>query len=284
MKRVRKYSRKCVNAWLRSPSSPRVFSRSIPACPDSSGYLTTPKQRGLFGEGQLKDIVETALPRELYEFQHGVRTDDGMVIFDCFLKLPEPPGPIGIDAKFPSEMYQRVVDASDADELANAQKQFSTAIVNLIHGIADKYIIPNVTSEFALMFVPSEAIFAEIYSASWLSVGEISRKRRVYIVSPATLMASLNTIRAVVNTMNIQKEAAEVLKGLTLVAEDSARLKKRTEKVRRQMNTATKSIDEVIVSSGKIHDRIEKMQSGNVSLVQENTTTDPEISNGSEST
>ena len=241
-----------------------------------------PKQRGLFGEGQLKDIVETALPRELYEFQHSVRTEEGRVVFDCFLKLPEPPGPIGIDSKFPSEMYQRVLDAQSDDEIENAQKQFTAAILKLINDIADKYIIPNVTSEFALMFVPSEAIFAEIYSASWLSVGEMSRKRHVYIVSPATLMASLNTIRAVVNTMNIQKEAAEVLKGLALVAEDSARLKDRSEKIQRQINTAAKSIELVVTSSGKIHDRIEKMQSGNVSLTKDNEGADSAISNGSD--
>lgn len=241
-----------------------------------------PNKRGLFGESQLKDIVTTALPTELYEFQHRYdKLDGGYVTFDCFLKLPDPPGPIGIDAKFPSELYRNIAEATTPDAQKEARKQFEREIKRLLGDIADKYIIPEVTSEFALMFVPSEAIFAEIYSSS-PSVTEVSHKRRVYIVSPSTLMAALNTIRSVVNTMNVQRAAEQVLKGLAEVAKDAERLQKRTEDFQKRLSSVLNKTDEVVTSSRKINERVQKMQGGNTeSLTSGESSTTP-LSNGQE--
>lgn len=239
-----------------------------------------PNKRGLFGESQLKDIVTTALPKELYEFQHrATNAEGGYVTFDCFLKLPDPPGPIGIDAKFPSELYRHIVDAATPDEQNAARKLFIDAIKKLIGDIAEKYIIPGVTSEFALMFIPSEAIFAEIY-ASASAITDTSHQKRVYIVSPSTLMAALNTIRSVVNTMNVQRAAEEVLKGLSEVAKDAERLQQRTEKFQKQLATALKETENVVISSRKIHERVQKMQSGSTEAIGQAETPSGELSNG----
>lgn len=243
-----------------------------------------PNKRGLFGESQLKDIVTTALPAELYEFQHRVDNADGnYVTFDCFLKLPDPPGPIGIDAKFPSELFRNIVDAPTPDDQSAARKQFEQAIKRLIEDIASKYIITGVTSEFALMFVPSEAIFAEIYSSS-PSITETSHRRHVYIVSPSTLMAALNTIRSVVNTMNVQRAAEEVLIGLAEVAKDAERLQKRTEEFKKRLTSVLSKTDEVVTSSRKINSKVQKMQSGNTNLVGNVESAPEALRNGQDST
>lgn len=241
-----------------------------------------PNKRGLFGESQLKDIVTTALPNELYKFQHRYdKLDGGYVTFDCFLKLPDPPGPIGIDAKFPSELYRNIAEATTPDAQNEARKQFEREIKRLLGDIADKYIIPEVTSEFALMFVPSEAIFAEIYSSS-PSVTEVSHKRRVYIVSPSTLMAALNTIRSVVNTMNVQRAAEQVLKGLAEVAKDAERLQKRTEDFQKRLSSVLNKTDEVVTSSRKINERVQKMQGGNTESLTSGEESTTLLSNGQE--
>lgn len=239
-----------------------------------------PKQRGLFGESQLKDIVTVALPDEMYEFEHSVKVDeDKSVKFDCFLKLPDPPGPLGIDSKFPAELYRHIVEAKTDDELEQARKNFGANIKKLIGDIASKYIIPNVTSEFALMFVPSEAIFAEIYS-ELEEVIKVSQDSRVYIVSPATLMASLNTIRSVVNTMKVQRAAEQVLVGLTSIADQAANLNDRAEKFENSLKAATKKAHDIVVTSGKIDKEVTKMKEGNTELISNPPSVEDALANG----
>lgn len=239
-----------------------------------------PKQRGLFGESQLKDIVTVALPDEMYEFEHSVRVGEGKYVkFDCFLRLPDPPGPLGIDSKFPAELYRNIVEASTDDELREARKNFGGNIKKLIRDIASKYIIPNVTSEFALMFVPSEAIFAEIYS-ELQDVVKVSQDSHVYIVSPATLMASLNTIRSVVNTMKVQRAAEQVLVGLASIADQAANLNERAERFENSLKTATKRAHDVFVSSGKIKKEVSKMKEGNTELISTAPSIEDTLANG----
>ena len=246
--------------------------------------LFEPNQRGLFGEHQLQDIVKTALPQELYAFQHSVQTEAGSLVrFDCFLRLPEPPGPIGIDAKFNSEIFQALLDAETDSERADMQKKFELAIKKQINSIASKYIIPNVTSEFALMFIPSEAIFAEIHSPLH-SITEVSHERRVYIVSPSTFMASLNTIRAIVNTMNVQREATEILKGLTAIAKDSTLLQNRALDLQKRFKGLSGALGNVVTSSGKIHSKIQKMQSADIEKIEDSSVVKEALGNGSEDT
>ena len=157
--------------------------------------LTNKQARGAFGEVQLNDLVSNALPPSAYELQCTLSTG---VRVDCLLKLPNPPGSIAIDAKFPLESYQllRAVAAGDAQGLAAAQRAFQAAMRKHISDIRDKYIVPGETAESALLFLPSEAIYAELH-ANFGGIVDKSYRARVWIVSPTTMMATLNTVRAV---------------------------------------------------------------------------------------
>ncbi len=162
--------------------------------------LSNKQARGAFGEIQLVDIVRAALPPEAYAFQHTLSNGKRA---DCLLRLENPPGPMVIDAKFPLEGFAAYRDAaSDADKSA-ARRAFGTAVTKHIKDIADKYIVPGETSDSALMFLPSEAVYAELH-ASFVEIVQRSFAQRVWIVSPTTLMATLNTIRAVLKDVKMR--------------------------------------------------------------------------------
>src|SRR5215467_9430346 len=152
--------------------------------------LSNKQARGAFGEVQLNDLVQGVLPPHAYQFQctlaSGVRVD-------CLLQLPNPPGPIAIDAEFPLESYNALrAAAGDATALQAAQRAFQQAIRKHIGDIRDKYIVPGETAESALMFLPSEAVYAELH-ANFTGLVEESFRSRVWIVSPTILMATLTT-------------------------------------------------------------------------------------------
>ena len=224
--------------------------------------LNNPNTVGRFGEQQLEVMVEDALPREIYEFQYsGLPKDENgrAPRPDCYIKLSDPPGPICIDSKFPSRKFQAMIDSeTDEDRKVNT-KEFESAVEKYIKDIAGKYIIPDVTSAFAIMFVPSESIFAEIHK-SYSKLIETARENKVYITSPGTLMAVLNTIRAVVSSMKLQKEAKRILEELENVAKDSNLLNDRAVKLEKHFNNTTKEVHGVVVSSKKIHQKIEKLK------------------------
>ena len=238
-----------------------------------------PKEAGLFGEIQLKEIISSVLPRELWEEQYSVdvtdkkTSDSKRVQFDFYLRLNNPPGPIGIDAKFPVDKFQQVLTAEDGPEKQQLAREFRKNIEGKIKNIADKYIIPGTTSEFALMFVPSEAMFATIYQ-HFDYVNELARKNKVYVVSPSTLMASLNAIRAVVSTMEVQQNAQLIYDELLLVGEDARRLAERATKEVKQLSGLTKLMDQFETSATKIYKRIDKLKSPQSGL------SDPRTSNG----
>ena len=168
---------------------------------------------------QLNDLVANALPPSAYEFQCTLSTGARV---DCLLKLPNPPGPIAIDAKFPLESYQllRAVAAGDAPGLATAQRAFQLAMRKHINDIRDKYIRPGETAELALLFLPSEAIYAELH-ANFAGIVDESYKARVWIVSPTTMMATLNTVRAVLKDVRMREQAGEIQKLVELMMGDT---------------------------------------------------------------
>lgn len=240
-------------------------------------------QRGLFGESQLRDIVETALPKKLYDFQYSVTNEhiQKNVRFDCYLRIPNPPGPIGVDSKFPLADYRRVIDATTDEERKVAEKDFKEVIKKYITDIGAKYIIPDVTSDFALMFIPSEAIFAEINkSMEWLI--EESRRNHVHLVSPATMMMALNTMRSVVNTMEVQRSARKVIASLQDVAQDAGRLKDRTALLNKKLVESVEAARNIDISSGKIHTKVEKLKGENLELIDQ-APEEQQVANGDES-
>jgi DNA recombination protein RmuC len=215
--------------------------------------LSNKQARGAFGEVQLADLVQNALPPQAYAFQYTLSTG---VRADCVLKLPNPPGAIAIDAKFPLESYNalRAVPAGDGAALQAAQRGFQQAIRKHIADIRDKYIVAGETAESALMFLPSEAVYAELH-ASFTGLVEESYRARVWIVSPTTLMATLNTVRAVLKDVRMREQAGEIQKTVGLMLDDVRRLTDRVDKLKTHFAQTEKDLREVDISADRITKR-----------------------------
>ena len=223
--------------------------------------LSNKQARGAFGEIQLNDLVSSMLPPSAYEFQatlsNGKRAD-------CLLTLPNPPGSIVIDAKFPLESYHALRNAEDEAAKMQAVRSFSADVLKHVKDISEKYIVPGETAESALMFLPSEAVYAELH-ANFRKVVEESFKRRVWIVSPTTLMATLNTIRAVLKDASMQEQAGLIQAEVLKLLDDVGRMDKRVDNLENHFNQANKDIREIRISSEKVTkrgNRIEEMQLG----------------------
>jgi len=215
--------------------------------------LSNKQARGAFGEVQLNDLVSSALPPSAYAFQ---ATLSSGVRADCLLDLPNPPGPIAIDAKFPLESYSalRAVPAGDGPGLVVAQRAFQQAMRKHIADIRTKYIVAGETAESALMFLPSEAVYAELH-ANFTGLVEESYKARVWIVSPTTMMATLNTVRAVLKDVRMREQAGEIQKTVGLLLDDVKRLDERVDKLKSHFAMTEKDLREVDISADRITKR-----------------------------
>ncbi len=223
--------------------------------------LGNKQARGAFGEIQLNDLVSSALPPSAYTFQatlgNGKRAD-------CLLDLPNPPGSIAIDAKFPLESYQALGTAKEEADHARAERAFAADLRKHILDIAERYIVPGETAESALMFLPSEAVYAEIH-ANFRNVVEESFRRRVWIVSPTTLMATLNTVRAILKDAHMREQAGVIQKELLLLMDDMTRLDDRVEKLQSHFGQTTEDVRKIRISTDKVlrrAERIEEVQLG----------------------
>lgn len=213
--------------------------------------LSNKQARGAFGEIQLKDLVSAALPKESYQFQYKLTNNR---IVDCMLMLPNPPGSIGIDSKFPLESYSQLRNAESEAEKVQASRAFSAAVNKHIKDIAERYIIPGETSESALMFLPSEAVYAELH-ANHRNVVEEGFKRRVWIVSPTTLMATLNTVRAILRDVHMREQADVIQNEVRKMLEDVGRLDDRVDKLQSHFDQAHKDIRDIRISTDKVTKR-----------------------------
>jgi len=217
--------------------------------------LANRQARGAFGEVQLMDIVKNALPPSAYAFQATLATG---VRADCLIHLPLPPGSIAIDAKFPLDAYHLLRNAKDDTEKTVATRQFKADLLKHVAAIAEKYIVPGETAESALMFLPSEAVYAELH-ANFPDVVTRSYQARVWIVSPTTLMATLNTVRAVLKDVEMRKQASVIQKYVGLLLQDVGRLGSRVENLEKHFDQAGRDIDEIKKSSDAITRRGEKI-------------------------
>lgn len=223
--------------------------------------LSNKQARGAFGEVQLQDLVTSALPPSAYSFQaqmgNGRRAD-------CLLTLPNPPGAIVIDAKFPLESYHALRNAPDDAARQQAGRAFGTDVLKHVRDIAERYIIPGETAESALMFLPSEAVYAELH-ASFPDVVEKSYRAKVWIVSPTTLMATLNTVRAVLKDARMREQAGVIQLEVGKMMDDVKRLDDRVGKLARHFGQTAEDVRQIQISTDKVlkrGDRIEEIQLG----------------------
>ena len=218
--------------------------------------LSNKQARGAFGEIQLNDLVKSILPPSAYEFQCVLSNQKRA---DCVLKLPNPPGTIVIDSKFPLESYQALRNANSEREKIEAERFFKASVLKHIKDIAEKYIIAGETAESALMFLPAESIYAELYT-NFTDVVEVSYRSKVWIVSPTTLMATLNTVRAVLKDATMREQAGVIQKEVGTLVEDICRLDDRVESLSKHFEQAAKDIGDIRISSSKISRRIDKIE------------------------
>ncbi|MCI0431567.1 MAG: DNA recombination protein RmuC [Rhodospirillales bacterium] len=221
--------------------------------------LANKQARGAFGEIQLMDLVGSALPPTAYAFQASL---SGNRRVDCLVNLPNPPGPIAIDAKFPLESYRALREARDEAALTAARREFTQAIRQHIRDIAEKYIIPGETADSALLFLPSEAVYAELH-ASFPALVEEGFRAKVWIVSPTTLWATLTTVRAILKDVRMREQADLIQREVGLLIKDVERLDERADKLQQHFELAQKDVRDLRVSADKITRRgarIEEVQ------------------------
>ena len=215
------------------------------------------RSRGAFGEVQLEALVRNVLPVNSFAMQH---TFENGTRADCALFLPEPTGTVAVDSKFPLENYHRMFDRklSDIEQLA-AEKQFKIDVKKHVDDIANKYIISNVTSDGAVMFIPAEAVFAELH-AYHNDVIEYAMNKRVWVVSPTTLMAVLNTARAVLKDVETRKQVHVIKEELGKLSKDFGRFDQRMKKLADNIRQAHENAQEVHISSQKISNRFAQIE------------------------
>lgn len=229
--------------------------------------LSNKQTRGAFGEIQLNDIVSKALPSDSYTLQatlsNGRRAD-------CLIHLPNPPGPIVIDSKFPLEPYEALRNATTDWELNEAARQLRTAVKKHIKDISEKYIIEGETADGALMFLPSEAVYAELHA----NFSELVREgftARVWIVSPTTCMATLNTMRAILKDARMREQAGAIRRELGLLYQDVDRLGTRVENLDRHFAQAAKDITEIKISADKAGKRARRLDNFDFEEIKSDT-------------
>ena len=217
--------------------------------------LSNKQTRGAFGEIQLHDIVSKALPSDSYSLQHTLSNGKRA---DCLIHLPNPPGPIVIDSKFPLEAYEALRRAKSDYELNDAARLMRTAVRTHIKAISEKYIIEGETADGALMFLPSEAVYAELH-ANFSELVREGFNARVWIVSPTTCMATLNTMRAILKDARMREQAGAIRKELALLYTDVDRLGTRVENLDRHFGMAAKDIAEIKISADKAGRRAQRL-------------------------
>ena len=217
--------------------------------------LSNKQTRGAFGEIQLNDIVTKALPADSYTLQATLANNRRA---DCLIHLPNPPGPIVIDAKFPLEGYEALRRATGKAEAEAAARAFRTAVRSHIKAISERYIVEGETADGALMFLPSEAVYAELH-ANFPEVVRDGFAARVWIVSPTTCMATLNTMRAILKDARMREQAGAIRKELALLGADVERLGTRVENLDKHFHQASKDITEIKISAEKAGRRARRL-------------------------
>ncbi len=217
--------------------------------------LSNKQRRGMFGEIQLTDIVSKALPADSYALQatlsNGKRAD-------CLVHLPNPPGPIVIDAKFPFESYEAYAAADTQQQQQAALRDLGNAVRKHIKDISEKYIIEGETADGAIMFLPSEAVYAELHSR----LPEVIRggfDARVWIVSPTTCMATLNTMRAILKDARMREQAGEIRKALRLLHRDVEIIGEKAGKLEVHLRQAGEDVSGVLTASTRASKRADRL-------------------------
>ena len=217
--------------------------------------LSNKQTRGAFGEIQLTDIVGKALPRDSYKLQETLSNGKRA---DCLISLPNPPGPIVIDSKFPLDAYEALRNAKTDYDLKAAVVRFKVDVKKHIRDISEKYIIEGETADGALMFLPSEAVYAELH-ANFPELVRTGFDARVWIVSPTTCMATLNTMRAILKDARMREQAGAIRTTLKQLHRDVELVVERVDKLNTHFSLARKDLDGIGTAAERAGKRAERL-------------------------
>ena len=219
--------------------------------------LTDKRSRGAFGEAQMMILVRNSLPESCFAEQFSLGSGARV---DCMLFLPQPTGNVPVDAKFPLDTYKQMVKTElPAIERQLAERQFRVDIRKHINDIADKYIVPGETADGAIMFLPAEAVFAEIH-AYHQELVELAQHRHVWLASPTTLMAILTTASAVMKDAATREQVHLIQEHLKILGKDFERFSERMTKLAIHIRQANKDVDDIHISAKKISSRFVKIE------------------------
>ena len=221
--------------------------------------LTDKKTRGIFGEVNLKHILSSVFGERndsIYHMQYTLSTG---VIADCVLFAPDPLGTIAIDSKFPLEHYQMMVDKKlSPDMRENYEKMFKQDMKKHIDAISSKYIIPGETADQAILFLPAEAIFAEV-NAYHPDIIEYAYKKRIWLTSPTTLISTLTVIEMIIKNMERDKYTSVIHEELNKLGLEFARYRERWDKLARSIQTVNKDVESVSITTEKISKKFDSI-------------------------
>ncbi len=228
--------------------------------------LTDKKTRGIFGEINLKHILVNVFgegKNNVYSLQH---TLSNGTIADCVLFTPEPLGLIAIDSKFPLENYEAMIDRNNPNKMAS-EKKFKMDMKKHIDAISNKYIIPGETTDQAIMFLPAEAIFAEV-NAYHQDIIDYAYKKRVWITGPTTLISTLTTLQIIIKNAQRDKYAKVIQTELCILSEEFKRYKERWDKLSRSIDTVSKDVKDIHITTDKITKKFDSINSVEVESIE----------------
>mgnify|MGYP006421025297 CR=1 FL=1 len=219
--------------------------------------LNDKRSRGAFGEVQLVALIRNLIPENNFKLQ--ATLSNGKRV-DCLLLLPEPTGSISVDAKFPLENYKAFINCKSTDSnYQNLRSQFRQSVKKHIDDIASKYIIPGETADGSILFIPAEAVFAEIH-ANFYELVEYAQKNKVWLASPTTMMAILTTSLAAIKDVETKKQIHIIQKHLGLLSIDFTRFQKRIDNLARHIRQAEEDVTQIHQSSKKITARFTQIE------------------------
>lgn len=219
--------------------------------------LNDKRSRGAFGEVQLVALIRNLIPENNFKLQ--ATLSNGKRV-DCLLLLPQPTGSISVDAKFPLENYKALINSQSTDSNhQNLRSQFRQSVKKHIDDIASKYIIPGETADGSILFIPAEAVFAEIH-ANFYELVEYAHKKKVWLASPTTMMAILTTSLAAIKDVETKKQIHIIQKHLGLLSIDFTRFQKRIDNLARHIRQAEEDVTQIHQSSKKITARFTQIE------------------------
>jgi len=219
------------------------------------GVLANKQSRGAFGQGQLEAIIADLLPRGAYEFQYTLKNKYRP---DCVIFMPDS-RPLIIDAKFPLEAMTALRAAATEEDRKQAVQRVKTDMTKHISDIAEKYLVPGETQDIALMFIPSESLYADLHER-FDDLVQRARRARVMIVSPNMAVLAIQLVRQIRKDAEMQEAAQQIRSEVGLMMKDVSLLGERVRKLQSHFGQTTKDIDDILISTGKIEKRASKIE------------------------